>query len=127
MTHTSPRRAFTLIEILTVVGILALLVAILLPALRTARRNAEWADAANNLRQVSTYLQAYIRDAHAVRLLRGAQPRPGARSIVGGGESSAGAASPRHVGRHPLDRRRHRSAVAPVGDGHRVRVGVRFA
>jgi prepilin-type N-terminal cleavage/methylation domain-containing protein len=62
MMHTSPRRAFTLIEILTVVGILALLVAILLPALRTARRNAEWADAANNLRQVSTYLQAYITD-----------------------------------------------------------------
>ena len=62
MMHTSPRRSFTLVEILTVVGILALLVAILLPALRTARRNAEWADAANNLRQVSPYLQAYITD-----------------------------------------------------------------
>ncbi len=62
MTERSPRRAFTLVEILTVVGIIALLVAILLPALRTARRNAEWADSANNLRQVATYMQAYVTD-----------------------------------------------------------------
>lgn len=62
MHQANRRRAFTLVEILTVVGIIALLMAILLPALRTARRNAEWADSSNNLRQVSTYLQAYITD-----------------------------------------------------------------
>ncbi|MDA1008627.1 MAG: type II secretion system protein [Planctomycetota bacterium] len=50
---------FTLVEILTVVAIIAVLVAILLPALMTARRNALWAQSQNNLKQCVTYLQAY--------------------------------------------------------------------
>ncbi len=60
--QTPVARGLTLVEILAVVGIVALLIAILLPALRVARANSEWAASQNNLRQIHTYLQAYITD-----------------------------------------------------------------
>lgn len=56
------RLGLTLVEILAVVGIIALLMAILLPALRVARANSDWAASQNNLRQIHTLLQAYITD-----------------------------------------------------------------
>ncbi|MSR29199.1 MAG: hypothetical protein EXS03_06460 [Phycisphaerales bacterium] len=62
-THrTQSPRALTLVEILAVVGIIALLLAILLPALRVARANSAWAASQNNLRQIHTLMQAYVVD-----------------------------------------------------------------
>src|SRR5438477_10082287 len=46
------QRAFTLVELLVVIGVIAVLIAVLLPALSRARSAANRASCANNLRQV---------------------------------------------------------------------------
>src|SRR5690349_6702596 len=56
------RRAFTLVELLVVVGIIALLIAILLPALRRARWAAERIACMSNQRQSYLALCMYAID-----------------------------------------------------------------
>jgi len=54
--------AFTLVELLVVIGIIALLIAILLPALASARRSAARVACASNLRQIGIATVAYSVD-----------------------------------------------------------------
>ena len=60
------RRSFTLIELLVVVAIIALLAALLLPALKSARNSAYAMKCTNNLRQIGQLCVLYSDDYNGI-------------------------------------------------------------
>ena len=74
----APRRGFTLIELLVVISIIALLIAVLLPALQTARDAAVRTKCLSNLSQIARGMMAYAGD------FDGAFPHRSTRSFGSG-------------------------------------------
>jgi prepilin-type N-terminal cleavage/methylation domain-containing protein/prepilin-type processing-associated H-X9-DG protein len=69
--QSSRRRAFTLVELLVVIGIIAILISILFPALNRTRDKARAVQCASNMRQLYLYCSMFAQDN------KGNLPRPG--------------------------------------------------
>ena len=72
-----PRNGFTLIELLVVISILAILAALLLPSLSSARDRAKTVSCVSNLRQYNAALSAYLGDSDSVLPSSSRQPYSG--------------------------------------------------
>src|SRR5256885_2293541 len=82
----SIRRAFTLVELLVVIGIIAVLIGILLPSLNKARESAKRTQCLSNLRQIAVFLNMYANVYKGVGPL-GANPGgPAGRDVSEGND-----------------------------------------
>jgi prepilin-type N-terminal cleavage/methylation domain-containing protein/prepilin-type processing-associated H-X9-DG protein len=63
-TNWNRRLGFTLVELLVVIGIIAVLISVLLPALRRARDAAQRVQCLSNMRQISNAMISFANDHH---------------------------------------------------------------
>jgi prepilin-type N-terminal cleavage/methylation domain-containing protein/prepilin-type processing-associated H-X9-DG protein len=83
------RHGFTVIEVLVVIGIIAVLMAILLPAMERVRHQAYIDKCASNLRQIGMAIQTYAQDNHGNYPRTAYDPTYASPLVEGTGTSAA--------------------------------------
>lgn len=111
-TPTRPRSAFTLIELLTVIAIIGILAAILIPVVGSVRESARGAKCSSNMRQIGQGLLMYASENGG----RGPAGRDDTRhEESGGGAGSTSLASTFHYAVWPYV---HESLDTLIHDGY---------